>query len=195
MKTRNIIIAIALLSSCSGNTSHEAGGEDTTAVAAKDVMDLDDVTSKESLNAKYKDVLTRVKHIYSVVLSNTQYKDNFLSKEVNAIFEEGDKLSNGDIWGPDCNFWLYAQDFGNNAHLIEATINEVKNDTTVILECHIDIDLGTNESERFDTLYITMIKEDGEWYGDDSSNDKKWSYKKCCLDDIKYMKEQAKKQE
>ena len=76
MKTRNIIIAIALLSSCSGNTSHEAGGEDTTAVAAKDVMDLDDVTSEESLNAKYKDVLTRVRHIYSVWFNDNEYDDS-----------------------------------------------------------------------------------------------------------------------
>ena len=194
MKSKILLTTIIILASCTGSKNKVNVDVDVN-VNTEEVTNAEATDNDEQADEKYKDVLTRVKHIYSVVLSNTQYKDNFLSKEVNAIFEEGDKLSNGDIWGPDCNFWLYAQDFGNNAHLIEATINEVKNDTTVILECHIDIDLGTNESERFDTLYITMIKEDGEWYGDDSSNDKKWSYKKCCLDDIKYMKEQAKKQE
>lgn len=194
MKSRILLTTIIILASCTGSKNKVNVDVDVN-VNTEEVANAEATDTEKQADVKYKDVLTRVKHIYSVVLSNTQYKDNFLSKEVNAIFEEGDKLSNGDIWGPDCNFWLYAQDFGNNAHLIEATINEVKNDTTVILECHIDIGLGTNESERFDTLYITMIKEDGEWYGDDSSNDKKWSYKKCCLDDIKYMKEQAKKQE
>lgn len=194
MKSKILLTTIIILASCTGS-KNKVNIEADVNINTEEVTDVKATDNDEQPNEKYKDVLTRVKHIYSVVLSNTQYKDNFLSKEVNAIFKEGDKLSNGDIWGPDCNFWLYAQDFGNNAHLIEATINEVKNDTTVILECNIDIDLGTNESERFDTLYITMIKEDGEWYGDDSSNDKKWSYKKCCLDDIKYMKEQAKKQE
>lgn len=194
MKSKILLTTIIILASCTGSKNKVNVDVDVN-VNTEEITNAEATDTEKQADKKYKDVLTRVKHIYSVVLSNTQYKDNFLSKEVNAIFEEGDKLSNGDIWGPDCNFWLYAQDFGNNAHLIEATINEVKNDTTVILECHIDIDLGTNESERFDTLYITMIKEDGEWYGDDSSNDKKWSYKKCCLDDIKHMKEQAKKQE
>ncbi len=183
MKTRNIIIAIALLSSCSGNTSHEAGGEDTTAVAAKDVMDLDDVTSEESLNAKYKDVLTRVKHIYSVWFNNDDYDDSVFSKEHNAISEEGCRLAEG-CWGAECVFWTLTQDYGNNIKLNSATIHEVKNDTAVVVKCDIDLDL---EDCHNHIVYLTMIKEDGKWVADDCRNDE-FSYKECNLESIKAMK-------
>lgn len=190
MKTRNIIIAIALLSSCSGNTSHEAGGEYTTAVAAKDVMDLDDVTSEESLNAKYKDVLTRVKHIYSVWFHDDEYDDSFFSKEHKAIGEKGCKLAEG-CWGAECVFWTLTQDYGDNIKLKSATIHEVKNDTAVVVKCVIDLDLG--EENKNHTVYLTMIKEDGKWVADDCHNEE-LSYKECDLEAIEQMEEWAKEE-
>jgi hypothetical protein len=52
------------------------------------------------------------------------------------------------------------------------------------------------EDEKYHnhTLYITMIKEDGVWVGDDCT-DGIFSYKQCSLDNIRQQKEEIMKDE
>jgi hypothetical protein len=59
-----------------------------------------------------------------------------------------------------------------------------------------ELKLKFMEDEKYHnhTLYITMIKEDGVWVGDDCT-DGIFSYKQCSLDNIRQQKEVIMKDE
>ncbi len=187
MKTRNLIIAITLLSSCTGNTNQKDSNNDSAAVATEDVMNLDEVSTEEYLDVKYKDVLEYIKEVYLEEFNeDTGEPELRLSHEMDSIFNIGQKLADGDIWGPDCGFLTLTQDF-HEASVKQLHIEEVKNASTVVVKGIIDLGKSFGQEYRYRTLHITMVKENGEWRFDDNSNGE-FSYKQCCIDNIKMMK-------
>lgn len=187
MKKLNLFIGLLLLASCSGNQNQNENSEDSTAVA-EDVMDLDEVSTEEALDAKYKDVLDYVNEVYKQEFEEPYGEGNpRFSHEMDSIFSVGDKLGNGDMWGPDCGFLTLTQDY-HDAKVKELHIEEVKNASTVVVKCVADLGEIYDKEWRNWTLHITMVKENGEWKFDDNSNGE-FSFKQCCIDDIKMMKE------
>ncbi|MBP5480060.1 MAG: hypothetical protein J6Y15_11950 [Bacteroidaceae bacterium] len=182
MKSKILLTTIIILASCTGS-KNKVNIEADVNINTEEVTDVKATDNDEQPNEKYKDVLTRVKHIYSVWFNNDDYDDSVFSKEHNAISEEGCRLAEG-CWGAECVFWTLTQDYGNNIKLKSATIHEVKNDTAVVVKCDIDLDL---EDCHNHIVYLTMIKEDGKWVADDCRNDE-FSYKECNLESIKAMK-------
>ena len=182
MKSRILLTTMIILASCTGSKNKENVDVDVN-VNTEEVTNAEATDNDEQADEKYKDVLTRVRHIYSVWFNDNEYDDSVFSKEHNAITEEGCRLAEG-CWGAECVFWTLTQDYGNNIKLKSATIHEVKNDTAVVVKCDIDLDL---EDCHNHIVYLTMIKEDGKWVADDSHNDE-FSYKECNLESIKAMK-------
>lgn len=189
MKSKILLTTIIILASCTGS-KNKVNIEADVNINTEEVTDVKATDNDEQPNEKYKDVLTRVKHIYSVWFKDSEYDDSFFSKEHKAISEKGCKLAEG-CWGAECVFWTLTQDYGDNIKLKSATIHEVKNDTAVVVKCVIDLDLG--EENKNYTVYLTMIKEDGKWVADDCRNEE-FSYKECDLEAIKQMEEWAKEE-
>ena len=189
MKSKILLTTIIILASCTGS-KNKVNIEADVNINTEEVTDVKATDNDEQPNEKYKDVLTRVKHIYSVWFKDSEYDDSFFSKEHKAIGEKGCKLAEG-CWGAECVFWTLTQDYGNNIKLKSATIHEVKNDTAVVVKCVIDLDLG--EENKNYTVYLTMIKEDGKWVADDCHNEE-FSYKECNLKAIEQMEEWAKEE-
>lgn len=188
MKSKILLTTIIILASCTGS-KNKVNIEADVNINTEEVTDVKATDNDEQPNEKYKDVLTRVKHIYSVWFKDSEYDDSVFSKEHNAISEKGCKLAEG-CWGAECVFWTLTQDYGNNIKLKSATIHEVKNDTAVVVKCNIDLDL---EDCHNHIVYLTMIKEDGKWVADDCHNDE-FSYKECNLKAIEQMEEWAKEE-
>ena len=189
MKSKILLTTIIILASCTGS-KNKVNIEADVNINTEEVTDVKATDNDEQPNEKYKDVLTRVKHIYSVWFKDSEYDDSFFSKEHKAIGEKGCKLAEG-CWGAECVFWTLTQDYGDNIKLKSATIHEVKNDTAVVVKCVIDLDLG--EENKNYTVYLTMIKEDGKWVADDCHNEE-FSYKECNLKAIEQMEEWAKEE-
>ena len=189
MKSKILLTTIIILASCTGS-KNEVNVDVDVNVNTEEVANAEATDNDEQADEKYKDVLTRVKHIYSVWFKDSEYDDSFFSKEHKAISEKGCKLAEG-CWGAECVFWTLTQDYGDNIKLKSATIHEVKNDTAVVVKCVIDLDLG--EENKNHTVYLTMIKEDGKWVADDCHNEE-FSYKECDLEAIEQMEEWAKEE-
>ena len=195
MKKLLFIVTLFIMISCS-NSQKQNDGNQTTICERTDTTVMSETTNAVQ---KDQDVISRIKHIYSVIFNhkeNYALEKSFYSKEFHAIKKEGDILFK-ELWGPDCYFWTLTQDWSDNSVLKEASIAKVKNDTAVIVKCVMDITVGNDmEDEKYHnhTLYITMIKEDGVWVGDDCT-DGIFSYKQCSLDNIRQQKEEIMKDE
>ncbi|MBO4664847.1 MAG: hypothetical protein J5663_10625 [Bacteroidaceae bacterium] len=187
MKSKILFTTMIILASCTGS-KNKVNVDVGVNANTKEVANAEATDTEKQADVKYKDVLTRVKHIYSVWFNDSEYDYSFFSKEHKAISEKGCKLAEG-CWGAECVFWTLTQDYGDNIKLKSATIHEVKNDTAVVVKCVIDLDL---EDAHNHTVYLTMIKEDGQWVGDDCCNED-FSYKECNLEAIKCMMEENEK--
>ena len=190
MKSKILLTTMIVLASCTGSKNKVNVDADVN-VDTEEVTNAEATDNEEQTDEKYKDVLTRVKHIYSVWFNDSEYDDSFFSKEHKAISEKGCQLAEG-CWGAECVIWTLTQDYGKNIKLKSTTIHEVKNDTAVVVKCVIDLDLGEDNSNH--TVYLTMIKEDGQWVADDCHNED-FSYKECNLEAIKCMMDECEDEE